>query len=190
MASASRAIGSGCRWGALRAGAFATTGTLRSAHASLGAMGLRPAARRFAMMAPGTPRLRLRGLPFNATVDEVYAFMSGFRLAESGDHGPGAVRMLKGRSRKPTGQAFVYLEDAVEAFKAKDELHLRPWCVAGTRLYRVEVFEDFTGRSLVFEEDEPGDVTEERLRDRMRKKMVGNRHKEEEQKEQVLYRQW
>lgn len=62
----------------------------------------------------GLPRLRLRGLPFHATAYDVRGFFRGFRLAQSG-----AVELLR-HGRRPTGQAFAYFQDVVEAMRAKD----------------------------------------------------------------------
>jgi len=62
----------------------------------------------------GLPRLRLRGLPFHATAYDVRGFFKGFRLAQSG-----AVELLR-NGRRPTGQAFAYFQDVVEAMRAKD----------------------------------------------------------------------
>lgn len=71
------------------------------------------AARSFASES-GLPRLRLRGLPFHATSHDIRDFFQGFRLASP------AVELLR-NGRRPTGQAFAYFEDVVEAMKAKDE---------------------------------------------------------------------
>mmetsp|Transcript_159676 Transcript_159676/g.512369 ORF Transcript_159676/g.512369 Transcript_159676/m.512369 type:complete len:191 (-) Transcript_159676:56-628(-) len=163
-----------------------------SAPRSLGASFLQPAlhSRHFALQAGGLPRLRFRGLPYTATTAEIRAFLTGFRLAESGERGGAAVELLRGMRGRPSGQAFAYFEDATEAMRAKDALHRRPWSVQGTSVYRVEVLEDFQGRVLVSEEDSPGDVTEERLRDKARKSMVGNKYRDAAQRKEVLYRQW
>jgi len=40
------------------------------------------------------------------------------------------------------------------------------------------------------EEDQPGDIEEERLRDQVRRSMLGGRHKEKEQMKKTLFRQW
>lgn len=61
------------------------------------------------------PRLRLRGLPFDATVHDVLGFFNGFRLAATPTS---AVQMLRGRHRRPTGQAFAYFDDVIEAMRA------------------------------------------------------------------------
>lgn len=67
----------------------------------------------------GLPRLRLRGLPFHATSHDICGFFQGFRLASPASD-PGPVELLR-NGRRPTGQAFAYFEDVVEAMKAKDE---------------------------------------------------------------------
>lgn len=74
----------------------------------------RATARSFASES-GLPRLRLRGLPFHATSHDIRGFFHGFRLASDP-----AVELLR-NGRRPTGQAFAYFEDVVEAMKAKDE---------------------------------------------------------------------
>ena len=73
----------------------------------------RAAARSFASER-GLLRLRLRGLPFHATSHDIRGFFQGFRLASD------PVELLR-NGRRPTGQAFAYFEDVVEAMKAKDE---------------------------------------------------------------------
>ena len=76
----------------------------------------------------GLPRLRLRGLPFHATAADVRGFFQGFRLAETK-----AVELLRGHGRRPTGQAFAYFQDVVEAMKAKDRVRNdRKWIQMGT----------------------------------------------------------
>ncbi|CAJ1453919.1 unnamed protein product [Effrenium voratum] len=141
---------------------------------------LRPASssiRRFAT-ATGLPRLRLRGLPFHATARDVAGFFRGFRLAP-GSHGGDAVELLRGHGRRPTGQAFAYFQDVVEAMKAKDDaLDGHPCCVIGSQVYRLELLEDFAGRAIEREEDVPGDIVEEELRDKVRKSMVGLKYKD------------
>ncbi|CAK0852112.1 unnamed protein product [Prorocentrum cordatum] len=100
----------------------------------------------------GPPRLRLRGLPFHATADDVRRFFRGFQLAPTSPRGAD-VELLRGHAGRPTGQGFAYFEDPVEAMRAADALHERPFRVDGTRVYRVDVLEDFKGRAIVKEED-------------------------------------
>eukprot|EP00435_Cladocopium_sp_Y103_P065191 s221_g27.t1 len=132
----------------------------------------------------GLPRLRLRGLPFHATAHDVRGFFSGFRLAQSG-----AVELLRVR-RRPTGQAFAYFQDVVEAMRAKDALDGKPCCVIGTQVYRLELMEDFRGRAMVTDEDVPGDVVEDDLRDSVRKSMVGLKYKEKLDMKKFKFRQY
>mmetsp|Transcript_14871 Transcript_14871/g.32113 ORF Transcript_14871/g.32113 Transcript_14871/m.32113 type:complete len:174 (-) Transcript_14871:93-614(-) len=146
--------------------------------------------RSFALEASGMPRLRLRGLPYNATANEVRAFFAGYQLASTGEKSSSPIEIVRGVGGRPTGQALAYFEDAVEAIRAKDALHKRPWCVMGTDVYRVEILEDFRGRTLVTDEDTPGDVTEEKLRDAARKSMIGNTYRDREQMKQMKYRQY
>merc|ERR1711879_1025138 len=112
--------------------------------------------------------------------------MGEFQLAAAGETGP-AVQLVKGRNNRPSGQAFAYFEDVTEAMRARDALHKRPFCLRGNSVYRVEVLEDFNGRGMVKEEDCPGDVEEENLRDKARKSMVGVKYKEKEQRKEVLF---
>lgn len=134
----------------------------------------------------GAPlRLRLRGLPFHATVAEVHSFFNGFQVSARGGPKGKPVELLRGKGR-PIGQAFVYFDDVEEAMRAKDALHRQPWGLVGTRLYRVDVLEDFIGRAIVYEEDSAGDIDPEKLLDKTRKGMVGARHKEKEQMKEML----
>lgn len=84
----------------------------------------------------GLPRLRLRGLPFHATSHDIRGFFQGFRLASP------AVELLR-NGRRPTGQAFAYFEDVVEAMKAKDGFTDFGW------MFSLE--DDFVGESCLFE---------------------------------------
>ena len=62
--------------------------------------------------------------------------------------------------------------------------------MVGTRVYRLEVLEDFRGRALVTDEDFPGDIVEEDLRDEVRKSMVGLKYKEKLEMKKFKFRQW
>ena len=143
----------------------------------------RATARSFASES-GLPRLRLRGLPFHATSHDIRGFFQGFRLASDP-----AVELLR-NGRRPTGQAFAYFEDVVEAMKAKDALDGKPCCVVGTRVYRLELMEDFRGRAMITDEDVPGDIVEEDLRDQVRKSMVGLKYKEKLDMKRFKFRQY
>uniref|UniRef100_A0A7S1RFB8 RRM domain-containing protein n=1 Tax=Alexandrium catenella TaxID=2925 RepID=A0A7S1RFB8_ALECA len=137
----------------------------------------------------GPPRLRLRGLPFHTSEEQLLAFFQGFRLAPGSPRGRPA-ELLRGLGRRPTGQAFAYFADAAEAMRARDELHGRPFAAVGGRIYRAELLEDFEGRAIVTDEDSPGDIEEEALRDKVRRTMVGAKWKEKENQKKVLYRQY
>ena len=137
----------------------------------------------------GLPRLRLRGLPFHATAYDIEGFFKGFRLA-SGSHNGSAVEILRGHGRRPTGQAFAYFEDVIEAMRAKDALDGAPCCVIGSRVYRLELLEDFRGRAIITDEDVPGDIEEESERDKVRKAMVGLKYKEKLDMKRFKFRQY
>lgn len=137
----------------------------------------------------GPPRVRVRGLPYDANEERLVAFFRGFRLAPGSPRGRPA-ELLRGLGRRPTGQAFAYFEDAAEALRAVDELRGRPFSAVGGRVYRVELLEDFGGRAVVTDEDVPGDIEEERLRDKVRKTMVGGKYREKEAQKKVLFRQY
>mmetsp|Transcript_42960 Transcript_42960/g.100082 ORF Transcript_42960/g.100082 Transcript_42960/m.100082 type:complete len:177 (-) Transcript_42960:54-584(-) len=149
----------------------------------------RPACQRYFSADTGLPRLRLRGLPFHATARDVEGFFQGFRLAP-GSHNGSAIELLRGHGRRPTGQAFAYFEDVMEAMRAKDALHGHPCCVLGSRVYRLELLEDFRGRAIIRDEDVPGDIEEEQLRDQVRKSMVGLKYKEKLEMRKFKFRQW
>eukprot|EP00931_Biecheleriopsis_adriatica_P003883 TRINITY_DN105639_c0_g1_i1.p1 TRINITY_DN105639_c0_g1~~TRINITY_DN105639_c0_g1_i1.p1 ORF type:complete len:188 (-),score=58.00 TRINITY_DN105639_c0_g1_i1:131-673(-) len=137
----------------------------------------------------GLPRLRLRGLPFHATAQDVETIFSGFRLA-AGSHSGTAVEFLRGHGRRPTGQAFAYFDDVTEAMRAKDALDGQACYVVGSSVYRLELLEDFKGRAIVTEEDVPGDIEEEKLRDKVRKSMVGKKYQEKLDMKKFKFRQW
>eukprot|EP00929_Paragymnodinium_shiwhaense_P119097 TRINITY_DN90982_c0_g1_i1.p1 TRINITY_DN90982_c0_g1~~TRINITY_DN90982_c0_g1_i1.p1 ORF type:complete len:181 (-),score=36.01 TRINITY_DN90982_c0_g1_i1:121-663(-) len=141
-----------------------------------------------ALGARGPLRLRLRGLPFTATAEQVYGFFEGFQVFPGGPNRR-AVEMIRLRNR-PSGQAYVYFGDVVEAMKAKDALDGRAWGLIGSRVYRVEVLEDFPGRAIVKEEDNPGDIIEEKLKDEARRLMFGNGHKEREQRKEMVIQRY
>ena len=60
-------------------------------------------------MAPGT--LRMRGIPFRSTVDDVLRFFAGFQVM------PGGV-VLGQRDGRATGDCFVTFTSAAEAQRA------------------------------------------------------------------------
>mmetsp|Transcript_30200 Transcript_30200/g.76296 ORF Transcript_30200/g.76296 Transcript_30200/m.76296 type:complete len:170 (+) Transcript_30200:69-578(+) len=69
------------------------------------------------------PRLRLRGLPFRASEEEIRRFFDGFEL-DSGvgsDGFPGRVEILLGdKDGLPTSEALVYFGDWEEAARARE----------------------------------------------------------------------
>mmetsp|Transcript_34455 Transcript_34455/g.75204 ORF Transcript_34455/g.75204 Transcript_34455/m.75204 type:complete len:177 (-) Transcript_34455:81-611(-) len=164
MASVSRSLAS-----------LASLALRAPAAAGLRATGLVPASRQIAN-ASGSFRLVLRGLPFSARVPEVERFFREFRTAPLGPGGK-TVDILRSRGR-PTGRAFIYFDDVVEAMRAKDALHGQPFCLVGPSVYRMEVFEDFPGRAIVRDEDSPGDIVREKLLDEMRDDMVGVKYRD------------
>merc|ERR1719491_1497755 len=62
--------------------------------------------------------LRLRGLPFNATPEQVLQFFAGFELPR----GPAGIHMVLGPNGRPNGEAFVELgaEDLAESAMSRD----------------------------------------------------------------------
>ena len=147
----------------------------------------KPAMRGLRRFSTNLPRLRLRGLPFHTTVQDVAGFFQHFRLAPGSS---GATVELLRHGRRCTGQAFAYFADASEAMRAKDELDGEPCFVVGTRVYRLELLEDFKGRAMVRDEDLPGDVVEDELRDKVRKSMVGLKYKEKLEMKKYKFRQY
>lgn len=72
----------------------------------------------------------------------------------------------------------------------QDALDGKPCCVVGTRVYRLELMEDFRGRAMITDEDVPGDIVEEDLRDQVRKSMVGLKYKEKLDMKRFKFRQY
>ena len=132
-------------------------------------------------------RLRLRGLPQHTTALDVQGFFRHFRLAQGVSGAP--VELLR-EGRRFTGQAFAYFADVQEAMRAKDKLQGEVCYVVGTRVYRLELLEDFKGRAMVTDEDLPGDLIEEELRDKVRKSMVGLKYKEKLEMKKYKFRQY
>eukprot|EP00933_Yihiella_yeosuensis_P062182 TRINITY_DN65129_c0_g1_i1.p1 TRINITY_DN65129_c0_g1~~TRINITY_DN65129_c0_g1_i1.p1 ORF type:complete len:203 (-),score=35.23 TRINITY_DN65129_c0_g1_i1:120-677(-) len=149
-----------------------------------------PASLRHFAAESGVPRLRLRGLPFAATAADVAGVFKDFRLAPGSPAGQ-SVEVLRGHSSRPTGQAFAYFVDVAEAMKAKDAINGQPCFAVGSNLYRLEVMEDFKDRRVIItDEDAPGDITEEGLRDKVRRSMVGKEYAEKAAMKKFKYRQW
>merc|ERR1740131_332104 len=68
------------------------------------------------------PRLRLRGLPFEATLADVLKFFNGFTLLED-PRMCSPVDFITHSDGRPTGQAFVYFPETAEAQRAHRHLH-------------------------------------------------------------------
>ncbi|CRG99104.1 RNA-binding protein, putative [Plasmodium relictum] len=60
------------------------------------------------------PRLKLRGLPFNASEEEIKNFFKNFQLSKKNY----PIHIIKGVKNKPTGHAYVYFDDEEEARNA------------------------------------------------------------------------
>ncbi|CRG97256.1 RNA-binding protein, putative [Plasmodium gallinaceum] len=60
------------------------------------------------------PRLKLRGLPFDASEEEIRNFFKNFQLSKQGY----PIHIIKGAKNKPTGHAYVYFDDEEEARNA------------------------------------------------------------------------
>ncbi|SOV22966.1 RNA-binding protein, putative [Plasmodium sp. DRC-Itaito] len=60
------------------------------------------------------PRLKLRGLPFDASEEEIKNFFRDFQLTKQAY----PVHIIKGIKNKPTGHAYVYFDDEEEARNA------------------------------------------------------------------------
>jgi RNA recognition motif-containing protein len=69
------------------------------------------------------PVVRLRGLPFTASEQDVLAFFSIHNVTEGIADGDRAVRMLLKANGKPSGQAVVQMQNKAEADKAQKALH-------------------------------------------------------------------
>lgn len=61
--------------------------------------------------------VKLRGLPWSATVDDVVDFFSGCKIARGKD----GVHMTTSREGRPSGEAFVEFEDIQDVEKALDK---------------------------------------------------------------------
>mmetsp|Transcript_27811 Transcript_27811/g.64209 ORF Transcript_27811/g.64209 Transcript_27811/m.64209 type:complete len:155 (+) Transcript_27811:65-529(+) len=135
---------------------------------------------------PSTVRLRLRGLPFFSTRHAVRDFFHEFNIAQ----GDSAIELLRDEQNRRTGHALVYFHDVIEAMRARDALHRKAFTLRHGEVYRVDVLEDFPGRAVVVEEDLPGDITRERLRDETRKSQVGAQYKEIKRRAESLKRSY
>jgi len=68
------------------------------------------------------PRLRLRGLPFDTTKEQLVQFFSSFKLLEDERLNP-PVDLITHSDGRPTGQAMVYFGETTEALRAQRALH-------------------------------------------------------------------
>ena len=69
------------------------------------------------------PRIRLRGLPYSATKENVEGFFVGFQLAT--DRASPVELIYRPEDGLPTGQALIYFVDWDEAWKARQARHRR-----------------------------------------------------------------
>ncbi|SBT46144.1 RNA-binding protein, putative [Plasmodium ovale wallikeri] len=65
------------------------------------------------------PRLKLRGLPFDAGEEEIKTFFKDFKLSNQIN----PILLIRGIKNKPTGQAYVYFDDEEEARNACHHLN-------------------------------------------------------------------
>ncbi|CAD2111994.1 RNA-binding protein, putative [Plasmodium vinckei] len=65
------------------------------------------------------PRIKLRGLPFDVSEDEIKNFFSAFKLSNQKN----PIHIIKGIKDKPTGHAYVYFDDSEEARNACQHLN-------------------------------------------------------------------
>jgi hypothetical protein len=88
----------------------------------------------------GFAALRLRGLPFRATQQDVVAFFTHHGVADYIAEGQGAVRMVLMHRRKPTGQAVVMMksQSAADAVQKVLQSH---WM--GNRYIEVFAYDDW-----------------------------------------------
>mmetsp|Transcript_65042 Transcript_65042/g.121162 ORF Transcript_65042/g.121162 Transcript_65042/m.121162 type:complete len:155 (-) Transcript_65042:43-507(-) len=135
---------------------------------------------------PSAIRLRLRGLPYFVTRHAVRDFFHEFNIVK----GDNAIELLRDDRNRRSGHALVYFEDVMEAMRARDTLHRKAFCVQRGEVYRVDVLEDFPGRAVVVEEDLPGDITRERLRDETRKTQAFARYRETKNRKDMLKRSY
>lgn len=70
-----------------------------------------------------TSTVRLRGLPFTSTEQDVFAFFAQFDIVDRIAEGPKAVSLLFKLSGKPLGQAVVQMNSHKDAEDAKRVLH-------------------------------------------------------------------
>lgn len=88
------------------------------------------------------PALRLRGLPFSVSVQDVLAFFAQHDVADLISDGPQAAQLLTKANGRPSGQAVVQMKSRPDAETAQHALHHQ--YVAG-RYIEVFVYGDKTG---------------------------------------------
>jgi len=75
------------------------------------------------MVGTDVPMLRLRGLPFSVSVQDVLAFFAQHDVADLIEDGPNAARLLQKANGCPSGQAVVQMRSRQEADIAQHVLH-------------------------------------------------------------------
>lgn len=87
------------------------------------------------------PSLRLRGLPFSMTVQDVFAFFAQYDVADRIVDGNNAAQLLPKANGRPSGQAVVQMRSRYDAEVAQQALH-HQWI--GGRYIEVFVYGDET----------------------------------------------
>jgi len=87
------------------------------------------------------PALRLRGLPFNVTVQDVLAFFAQHEVADRIADGPQAAQLLPKANGRPSGQAVVQMRSRFDAEVAQKALYHQ---FIGGRYIEVFVYGDET----------------------------------------------
>lgn len=71
------------------------------------------------------PTLRLRGLPFDTTVQDVLSFFSHYGVSDKVSDASNAVQILSKNNGKPSGHAIVQLRNAEDADVVEKTLHMK-----------------------------------------------------------------
>mmetsp|Transcript_1071 Transcript_1071/g.1945 ORF Transcript_1071/g.1945 Transcript_1071/m.1945 type:complete len:904 (+) Transcript_1071:82-2793(+) len=87
------------------------------------------------------PSLRLRGLPFSMSVQDVFAFFAQYDVADRIVDGTNAAQLLPKANGRPSGQAVVQMRSRYDAEVAQQALHNK-WI--GGRYIEVFVYGDET----------------------------------------------
>ena len=85
----------------------------------------------------GIAALRLRGLPFSVTIQDVLAFFAQYEVADLISDGPGAAHLLPKANGRPSGQAVVQMRSRKDAETAQKKLN-HQW--VGSRYIEVFVY--------------------------------------------------